>query len=65
MLPLAIEPLSNSIIKDCFKTTIKYTCVSIATRANVAQAEVKKNVRVLHEVHLFEALLLWISQFVE
>jgi hypothetical protein len=65
MPPLSIELLSNSVIKDCFKTTIEYTFVSVAARANVAQEEVKKKVRVLHEVHHLEALLLWRSQFTE
>jgi hypothetical protein len=65
MAPLSIEPLSSKIIKDCFKSSVEYTFVSVAARANVTQEEVKKKVRVLHEVHHLEALLLWRSQFAE
>jgi hypothetical protein len=65
MPPLSIKPLSNRIIKDCLKTTVKYTFVSVAARAIVAQEEVKKKVRALHEVHHLEALLLWKLQFVK
>jgi hypothetical protein len=65
MAPLSIKPLSSKVIKDCFKSSVKYTIVSVTDRANSNTKEVKKKVRVLHVVHHLEALLLWRSQFTE
>jgi hypothetical protein len=67
MAPLSVTPLSSRIIKDCFKSTVEYTMVSIAADApnHIEGEDVKKKIKVLHEVHHLEALLMWRAQFDE
>ena len=65
MPPLAIIAPSSKIFKDYFLSTVEYVFVSVAAQGQNPQEEVKKKVKVLHEVHHLEALLIWRSTFEE
>ena len=62
---LSLTPLTSKQLKDCFKTTIEYTFISVrGAGANPGQ-EVKKKIPVLHQVTHLEALLIWRATFEE
>lgn len=65
MPPLSIAVPSSRILKDCFLSTVEYQFESIPAHGGIAAEEVKKKVKVLHEVHHLEALLMWRSTFEE
>lgn len=65
MPPLSIIAPSSKVFKDCFLSTVEYVFVSVPAQGQNPQEEVKKKVKVLHEVHHLEALLMWRSTFEE
>lgn len=65
MPPLAIIPPSSKVFKDCFLSTVEYMFESVPAAGGNPAEEVKKKVKVLHEVHHLEALLMWRATFEE
>jgi hypothetical protein len=63
---LSLTPLASKVLKDCFKSTIEYSFVSVPANGQHAPAqEVKKKVQIMHQVFNIEALLIWRSTFEE
>jgi hypothetical protein len=64
---LSLTPLNAKTLKDCFKSTVEYSFVSVAGNAanNTPTQEVKKKIQVLHQVFELEVLLIWRATFEE
>jgi hypothetical protein len=61
---LSIQPPSPKVLKDCFRSTVEYKFISIASDEDndIEGEEVHKKVKVLHEVFHLEAYLMWRAQ---
>ena len=67
MPSITLKPLSNQVLKECFKSNVEFKIVSVPgdPSQGIEQQEVKKRIRVLHNVDELEALLIWKSELID
>ena len=67
MPSITLKPLSNQVLKECFKSNVEFKIVSVPgdPSQGIEQQEVKKRIRVLHHVDELEALLIWKSELID
>ncbi len=67
MPSITLKPLSNQVLKECFKSSIEFKLISVPgdSEHGVEAQEIKKRFRVLHHVDELEALLIWKSELID